>query len=447
MAERILVADDDPRLRSLLETVLGANGFDVISVPDGDALVRCARETQPALLLIDVMMPVMDGLEALRQLRQDTRTSHLPMLMLSALAAPQHAVIGFESGADDYITKPFDNDHLVARIKANLRRASRIPVNNPLTGLPGNLLLEQEVSYRLRLDRGFALLWVDLDNFKSLNDAYGFARGDRVIRLVGDLVARLKRERRNDADFVAHIGGDDFVILIPPADAIEVCTWLIDHFDAAITGVYDQSDRERGYLAGIDRFGTARRFPIVSLTIGVVDTRRRKFNSYEEVARVAAEMKSFAKKASGSSYAVDERRGDVAAPFPERRGQPPLVVFACRDEALCSRFEEATRLGGSRTKAFDACASVDALLADSPDLLVFDTAAEDAWRMLDEVRAVAAALPVVMIVRSGGEDERAIIAGANAALPEDVSSEQFSITLAQLLRRDQTALPLDEPRP
>src|SRR5688572_11313466 len=107
MAERILVADDDPVLRTLIEAVLEGQGYDVVTVPSGDVLLRAARELLPDLLLVDVLMPVMDGLEAVRQLRNDTRTSHLPMLLITAQVTPQQAVMGFESGADDYITKPF----------------------------------------------------------------------------------------------------------------------------------------------------------------------------------------------------------------------------------------------------------------------------------------------------------------------------------------------------
>ena len=446
MAERILVADDDSTTRILLETVLGAQGFEVITVPNGDALVRAARELLPDLLLIDVMMPVMDGLEAVRQLRQDTRTGHLPMLLLTAQATPIEVMTGFDSGADDYITKPFNTDLLVARIRANLRRAARVPVNNPLTGLPGNVLIEQEVSYRLRLNRAFALLWLDLDHFKSFNDAYGFARGDRLVRLLGDLVAELKHERHNDADFVGHIGGDDFVVLTVPGDAVEVCRWLIARFDAAIGGLYDESDWKRGYLTGFDRFGTARRFPIVSLSIGVVDTGRRKFQSYEEVASVAAQMKSFAKKSSGSSYAVDERRADTGWSIRERRGQPPLVALTCADPELCARLEAATEQSGGRSRTHNNPISAAVLLADAPDLVVLDAAVEGAWQAMDDVRAAAPALPVVMIVRSGGEDERAIVAGVNAALSEHVTPDQFLITLAQLLRLHQTPLPVEDPR-
>ena len=445
MAERILIADDDPTLRTLLETVLETSGFEVVSVANGDALVRTARESLPDLLLIDIMMPVMDGLEAVRQLRHDTRTAHLPMLLLTAQATPQQAVIGFESGADDYITKPFNNDILIARVKANLRRAARRPVNNPLTGLPGNVLIEEEVAYRFRNGRAFALLWVDLDNFKSFNDAYGFARGDRVIRLVGELIGELKQQRANDEDFFGHIGGDDFVIITAPEDAVELSKLLIERFDAAVAHLYDPVDLERGYLLGVDRFGTPRRFPLVSISIGIVDTSRRTFRSYDDVSTVAAEVKGFAKKAAGSSYVVDKRRERTPAPPSERRGQPPLVIITCAGKQLCTHFQSIAQRAGCRVKTFTAYASEIApavLLADSPDLVVLDAGLPGAWQTLDVLRATSLVLPLIVITATLQDDERAIAAGADAAIRATVTTEQFMTTLAQLLRLDASALPV-----
>ncbi len=446
MAERILIADDDPALRRLLETMFKMHEFDVVSVSNGDALVRTAREILPDLLLVDIMMPVMDGLEAIRQLRHDTRTAHIPMLLLTAHATPQQAVVGFESGADDYITKPFNNDLLVARVKANLRRAARRPVNNPLTGLPGNVLIEEEVAYRLRNDRPFALLWLDLDNFKSFNDAYGFARGDRVIRLLGDLILDLKRERNSDEDFAGHIGGDDFVIVTDPADAVEISKQVIERFDATVRNLYDPADLERRYLMGVDRFGTQRRFPLVSLSIGIVDTSRRQFASYDEVAVVAAEVKGFAKKAPGSSYAVDERRRSAAPPpTAERRGQPRLVVITCGGKALCERLQGIAEQTGSRVKTYAAHTANIAptvLTAEAPDLVVLDATLPRAWQMLSELRASTPALPILMVVSGDGEDQRALEAGANAAVPHSVTAEQFVNNLAHLLRLSVHSLPL-----
>jgi diguanylate cyclase (GGDEF)-like protein len=445
MAERILIADDDPMLRLLLEKVLEQHGFHVTTVTDGDALVRAAHESPPDLLLIDIMMPVMDGLEAIRQLRQDTRTAHLPMLLLTAHVSPQQQVSGFESGADDYITKPFHNDLLVARVRANLRRAARRPVNNPLTGLPGNVLIEEEVLYRLRNQRPFALLWIDLDNFKSFNDAYGFARGDRVIRLVGEILGDIKTARGNAEDFIGHIGGDDFVILTAPEDAADVSKRVIELFDAAIAELYDPDDLQRGYLTGVDRFGTPRRFPIVSLSIGIVDTVRRAFDSYDEVAKVAAEVKSRAKKAAGSSYVVDERRKRRPAPAVERRGRPPLILITCADEQLCAQLQTVVERQGSRVKTYDALVtangSANDLISEQSNLIVLDAALPRAWQALAELRGRQPALPIIMIV-APGDEERALAAGAHAAVLAQVTSDQFLTTVAELLRLHGSSRPM-----
>src|SRR5690606_26709342 len=151
---------------------------------DGDQLVRMAQDTVPDLILVDLMMPLMDGFEAIRQLRNDTRTSHLPMIILTARSASSEVVVGFDSGADDYIVKPYDIDVLLARIRSHLRRAAKLPVRNPLTGLPGNVLLQAEIERQLTQRTPFSLIYIDLDNFKAFNDAYGFARGDRAIHML-----------------------------------------------------------------------------------------------------------------------------------------------------------------------------------------------------------------------------------------------------------------------
>lgn len=159
---RILVADDDPALCLLLQETLQDAGYEVLTAGDGDQLVRLAQDTVPDLLLVDLMMPLMDGFEAIRQLRNDTRTAHLPMIILTARSASAEVVTGFDSGADDYIVKPYDIDVLLARIRSHLRRAAQLPVRNPLTGLPGNVLLQAELERQLAQSQQFALLYIDI---------------------------------------------------------------------------------------------------------------------------------------------------------------------------------------------------------------------------------------------------------------------------------------------
>ncbi len=173
MTKRILIADDEPAVRQLLEVVLESQGYEVLIANNGDQLVRMAQERIPDLVLVDLMMPYLDGYEAIRQLRNDTRTAHLPMVILTAKSTPDDVVTGFETGADDYITKPFNIPELLARVKGHLRRAAQRPVRNPLTDLPGNILIAEELKYRLKQPDPFVFMYVDLDNFKAFNDTYG----------------------------------------------------------------------------------------------------------------------------------------------------------------------------------------------------------------------------------------------------------------------------------
>src|SRR5205085_6802701 len=193
MTKRILIADDEQAVRQLLDLVLRSQGYEVLTAQNGDQAVRMAQERVPDLVLMDLMMPHLDGYEAIRQLRNDTRTAHLPMLILTAKSTPDDVVTGFETGADDYITKPFNIPELLARIKGHLRRASQRPVRNPLTDLAGNTLLTEELKYRLKQAEPFAYLYADLDNFKAFNDTYGPARGDRVITLMADVLTEVVR--------------------------------------------------------------------------------------------------------------------------------------------------------------------------------------------------------------------------------------------------------------
>ncbi|HYF65353.1 MAG TPA: response regulator, partial [Herpetosiphonaceae bacterium] len=215
MAARILIADDNEPLSQLLEIMLIENGYEVVLAANGDELLRKAQASVPDLMLVDIIMPNMDGYEAIRQLRNDTRLAHIPIIVLTARTSVQDVVTGFETGADDYVTKPFQMQELLARVKAQLTRAKRRPVQNPLTGLPGNTLIEEEINHRLRISQPFALLYIDLDNFKAFNDAYGFARGDLVIKLMAHLLADLRQHMGDDEMFLGHIGGDDFAVLLP----------------------------------------------------------------------------------------------------------------------------------------------------------------------------------------------------------------------------------------
>src|ERR671925_798491 len=180
--ESLLVVDDDPFIARLLEIELKASGYHVRVAGDGEQALELARERCPDLVLADVMMPNMDGFELTRLLRQDPRTSSVSVIMLTARGLSADKLEGFAIGADDYIVKPFDTPELLARIRGVLNRASDTRALSPMTGLAGNVAIEDEIERRVSADDRFAILFVDLDRFKAYNDRYGFLRGDEVIK-------------------------------------------------------------------------------------------------------------------------------------------------------------------------------------------------------------------------------------------------------------------------
>jgi diguanylate cyclase (GGDEF)-like protein len=410
MSARILIADDERSVRQLLEIVLSKEGYEVKVVHNGDELIRAAQEQVPDVVIVDLMMPMMDGYEAIRQLRNDTRTAHLPMMILTAKSKPEDVVTGFETGADDYITKPFNIPELLARIKGLLRRAAAQPVRSPLTGLPGNVLLTEEIRYRLKNGAPFALLYVDLDNFKAFNDTYGPARGDRVIKLVAELLIDTVQGHGTGADFIGHIGGDDFAVLTIPDHVRSICQHLIATFDQRVMALYDQPDLERGYLIGVDRQGVQRRFPIISVSVGVVTNLQRGFQDHEEMSRVAAEMKIFAKQQSGSSFAIDGRVGDSRPQGTDRRGgHLPGVLIVCADPELRSELVRA--LTDRRYRIFEApgLAEGHALLARELELALVVLDARLGEGVAELVRSIGeqADSASVLIISQSASDELA----------------------------------------
>jgi len=307
VSERILVVDDDPDILQVVKINLELEGYDVETAEDGREAVDKAMAEPPQLILLDIMMPRMDGLTALRRIRSHGATGNTSVILLTARGLPEDRVRGLELGADDYITKPFDIGELVARVKAVLRRTQAARDLSPLTGLPGNFRIGQEIEQHISSGRYFALIHCDLDNFKAFNDHYGFMRGDEVIRFCARCMTTATEETGEPEAFVGHIGGDDFVALMSADRAEEFCKRVIERFDDGILDYYDTADALRGYIEVIDRRGERYAFPVVSISLGVVTNLTRPISSQWEASAIAVEMKEFAKKRAGSSFEIDRR--------------------------------------------------------------------------------------------------------------------------------------------
>ena len=312
MTARVLVADDDEDIRVFLDITLGLAGFEVIQARDGVEAFEVARSRVPDVVVLDVMMPRMDGIETLRRLRDDARTSNLPVILLTAKVQRQDTIDGLDAGADDYIVKPFDAEELLARIRAALRRADQQRSRNPLTGLPGNESILSELSERLARPEPFALLYVDLDQFKPFNDHYGFLRGDEALRALARILNEVQDTVGDENSFVGHVGGDDFVMIVSPERAASTARMICDRFDEFAPQLYDDADREAGSIEVADRRGVPQRYGTLSLSIGIASTDAREFAHHGEVVTTATEMKRYAKTrgTGASSFAIDRRADD-----------------------------------------------------------------------------------------------------------------------------------------
>lgn len=305
--ELILVADDDEDIVRFVEVNLRLEGFEVATATDGEQALQAAYDLMPDLMLLDVMMPRLDGFEVCQRLRSDPRTKNMSVIMLTAKSLSADKVVGLTAGADDYMIKPFDPVELVARVKSALRRSREMRAINPLTQLPGNVQIQEEVAGRVATGRPFALMYVDLNDFKAFNDFYGFARGDEVIKLLARCAGTAVHEAVGSEGFLGHIGGDDFVAIVDPNKAEVTAKAIIDCWDAEIGKLYDDEDAGRGYIEVADRRKEMHRFPLTTVSIGIATNVHRPIRSHWEASEIATEMKTFAKSHGESAYAMDRR--------------------------------------------------------------------------------------------------------------------------------------------
>jgi PleD family two-component response regulator len=307
--EKLLVVDDDPFIARLLEIELAAAGYQVRVANDGQQAMEAVAQEPPDLVITDVMMPHVDGFELTRSLRQDPRTATISVIILTARGLSADKLEGFAIGADDYIVKPFDTPELLARVRGVLRRKREMKDESPLTGLPGNNRIQEEIEAKVAAEEDFALLLVDLDRFKAFNDHYGFPRGDKLIQDLAQLMQGVVTEFGGEDGFVGHLGGDDFVVVVHSAAAALVADTIVQRFDASVPGYYDDEDLARGWIEVLNRRGEPQRYEPVALSIGVASTQRRAFAHFAEVMAIATEMKNFTKATPGSSWAIDRRGG------------------------------------------------------------------------------------------------------------------------------------------
>jgi PleD family two-component response regulator len=291
----ILFADDEESIRVLVERLLEADGHQVQVESDGERALAAVQQREPDLLILDLSMPRMSGLEVCQQIKSNPFTAHIPILMLTAQSRVDDKVAGFDAGADDYLAKPFANPELAARVRALLRLVRRENDRNPTTGLPGGRAIQEEIDRRAALHERFAICYIDLDHFKPFADTFGFVVADTVIHDTGTII-RAAVEAVGDAhDFVGHIGGDDFIVVTTEGKAEAIAREAAARFpEVAARAIGDDAIRS-GSFTGVDREGRVREFRITQLSAVILIVDPERWVSTAHLGAFAAEVKRQAK--------------------------------------------------------------------------------------------------------------------------------------------------------
>ena len=311
--QKVLVVEDEYNLREVLRIQLEGDGYHVLTARDGREALEVALKGLPDIVLLDVMLPQMDGFEVCRRLRGSFATHHIPIIMLTAKAEIDGRLQGLEGGANDYVSKPWERRELLLRVRNALNWSRQQRAASPLTGLPGNVSINEELGRRLTLGRPFAMLQVDIDYFKAFNDYYGYARGDQAIQALARILVESSHRFGGPATFIGHIGGDDFVVLTAPESAEALGEAIIAEFIVAVKTLYDAEDHERGFVEVRNRRHAIERFPLMSVTIAMVSTDRHAVSHLAQLIDIAQELKAHGKGIPGSVL-VGERRRSMEAP-------------------------------------------------------------------------------------------------------------------------------------
>lgn len=283
---RILIVEDDYDISNMLRIFFSNEGYQVeIAARGNDALEKC-RKKLPDLVVLDIMLPDMDGYAICRAMRSTTRTSHIPIIFLTQKDERSDRIAGLELGADDYITKPFDIEELKLRVRTSIRIHQRQNMTNPTTGLPSSRLIEDQLRNLMRSGE-WSYLQIGIDYMGQFNDVYGFVAGDEALRFAALLLNEVNDELGTLDDFIGHPGGETFVIITMSDNVPAMVDRIRQRFNEDILSHYNFMDREQGGISMSD--GSIA--PLMRLSIGVVSSQTQRFSDIREITETAAELR------------------------------------------------------------------------------------------------------------------------------------------------------------
>jgi DNA-binding response OmpR family regulator len=292
---RILVVEDDLDISQMLRLYFDSQGYEVLAVMRGNDALEMCRKKQPNVVVLDIMLPDMDGYDVCRELRGNLRTSHIPIIFLTQKDERSDKIAGLELGADDYITKPFDIEELKLRVQGAMRRAEATSLTDPTTGLPSAKLIEEQLK-QLVTRNDWAMLYVVLNHIDAFTDTQDIVARDDFLRFVAMSLNEAVEAYGTSNDFIGHTSGNDFMVITMPAAVDAIKAEFSQRFEQTVPTFYDFLTRERGYVVYIDRDGNDQQSPLMSLCIGVLTAADGPF---PDIRMLAAEARRRATRTCG----------------------------------------------------------------------------------------------------------------------------------------------------
>jgi len=305
--KKIVLAENEPVIVEILPQFLKPIGYEVLIASDGAIALEMIKRELPDLIIADGDLTGIDGFALCKMLKNDFLTSYIPIIILIEKKQIRRRLLEVKEGVDDYIIKPPDPIDLEIRLEMALRRTDHHVHANSLTRLPGNKAIESESRMRIKDNNPFSFIYLDIDNFKSFNDTYGYLRGDGVIMQTARILTDSVKKCGDEGDFVGHVGGDDFVIITTPEKEKVIAKEIIKEFDRLIPLHYNEQDRVIGYLAVKDRQDNDIKAPLMSISIAVVNNKTSKIHNVLELTELASEIKHHLKTITGSKVLINRR--------------------------------------------------------------------------------------------------------------------------------------------
>ncbi len=287
---RLLVVEDDNDISNMLKIYFNSLGYDVDVAPRGSEALDKTHTVLPHLIVLDIMLPDIDGYEVCRRLRQSTRTSHIPVIFLTQKDERSDKLQGLELGADDYITKPFDIEELKLRVQGAIRRSEREALTDPRSGLPAGRLIEEQLRATIRKS-GWAYMDVRINYFDQFKDVYGFVAADDVLRFAAMLMSEVVDELGSPSDFIGHAGGDNFVVIGGEDAAEKIRARLKSRFADEVQTHYNFMDRQQGFIMAPNAEGQMEKTPLMTFSIGIVTPKQQSFADIREITELAADVR------------------------------------------------------------------------------------------------------------------------------------------------------------